>query len=104
MASEPFGPPPDLTPCPGCGFSSGGVTAGCVECCRRNPEQFAEMSSEISAMGDEAREAVIASERAIRLVRWVSRLDQPDPDPSEEGARRLLTVDKLAALAREALA
>ena len=43
------------------------------------------------------------NERLRRFVRWVASLDQPDPEPGEEGARLSLNRDKLAALARHEL-
>jgi hypothetical protein len=41
MLAADYVPPLDLTPCPGCGFSSHGVTAGCVDCFRRYPAHYA---------------------------------------------------------------
>ena len=42
-------------------------------------------------------------DRLRRFVKWVATLDQPDPEPGEEGARLSLDRDKLAAIARHEL-
>jgi hypothetical protein len=42
-------------------------------------------------------------DRLRRFVAWVATLDQPDPEPGEEGARLSLDRDRLAEIARHEL-
>jgi hypothetical protein len=56
-AAEPV-PPLDLTPCEGCRFTAGGITAGCEECARRHPARYAKWARQMSDELDELREKV----------------------------------------------
>ncbi|MFC6017779.1 hypothetical protein ACFP2T_16380 [Plantactinospora solaniradicis] len=49
------------------------------------------------------RQAIEEHDSLRAFVDWVSRLDQPAPEPGEELARRGLTVDRVAAAARRTL-
>lgn len=48
-------------------------------------------------------QAVQVVDRLWDFVQWVARLDQPDPEPIEEAARRAITPDQVAEAAREVL-
>lgn len=53
----------DRGPCPGdCGMSNYGITVGCVECARRHPDRFANLSADQAEELDELRQVLIAAE------------------------------------------
>lgn len=45
-----------------------------------------------------------ADDRYRTFTEWVARLDQPDPEPGEEGARQAITLDHVIAAAKETTA
>lgn len=49
---------PVSPPCAGCKFSSSGLTAGCVECCKRDPDGYARWSVRLLDELDELRAEV----------------------------------------------
>jgi hypothetical protein len=49
----------DLTPCPGCGFTSGGVSLDCETCLQRHPKLFLRAVSDMADELDELRPILV---------------------------------------------
>lgn len=53
----------DLTPCPGCGFSSGGVSLDCETCLQRHPKLFLRAVESMADELDDLRPILVAAEK-----------------------------------------
>lgn len=62
----------DLTPCPGCGISSSGISAGCADCARGHPDRYAAWAQSMSNELGQLRPVVLMARRWRQTVDDIS--------------------------------